>query len=66
MAADLETSRWMLTTSAICLPIIIVGFSDVIGSWKTMPMSFPLTLRSSASRELDQISPVEANLAVRR
>ena len=55
----------MVTTSAICLPIIIVGFSDVIGSWKTMPISLPLTARSSASLELDEIPAFEPDLAAR-
>jgi hypothetical protein len=33
----------------ICVPIFIVGFSDRAGSWNTMAMSPPRSLRSSFS-----------------
>ncbi len=33
--------RCALSGSVICLPIFISGFSDVIGSWKTIDISWP-------------------------
>ena len=50
----------MDTASAICLPIVIVGFNEVMGSWKTIPISLPRTLRISVVGEADQIPPVES------
>src|SRR5487761_1302001 len=44
----LETSRCSSTVSAICLPTVIVGFSEVSGSWKIIPISLPRTLRMSS------------------
>ena len=41
-----SASSWV--TSPICLPIRIVGFSDVIGSWKIAPSTSRRTRRSSA------------------
>src|ERR1051325_7670313 len=53
----------MRIASATCAPILNTGLSDVIGSWKTMAMSLPRTLRISfsdsdaRSRPLKRISP---------
>src|ERR1700733_11395092 len=48
-SASLRLTPWCCRTlSAICRPIGNVGSRDVIGSWKTIPMSLPRTLRISA------------------
>src|SRR3954454_13641932 len=53
----------MRIASATCTPIRKTGLSDVIGSWKTMAMSLPRTVRISLSgrsarlRPLNRISP---------
>ena len=52
IACSLDTSRCRLTTSEICLPIVIVGFSEVSGSWKIMPISLPRILRMSSSESV--------------
>ena len=52
MACSRFTSRCSRTASAICLPTVIVGFSDVSGSWKIMPISLPRMCRRSASLSL--------------
>ena len=53
MACSLLAPRCSMTASAICLPTVIVGFSDDSGSWKIMPISLPRILRmSSAENEL--------------
>src|SRR6185437_11747075 len=52
MACSLVTSRCSWTASAICLPTVIVGFSEVSGSWKIMPISLPRTCRRSSSLSL--------------
>ena len=41
-----------MTASAICLPTVIVGFSEVSGSWKIMPISLPRTWRIFSSGRL--------------
>ena len=48
-ACSLVTSRCSLTASAICLPTVIVGFREVSGSWKIMPISLPRIWRMSSS-----------------
>ena len=40
-------------TSVICVPILSVGFSEVIGSWKIIAISWPRT--SSSSRSLSVV-----------
>ena len=52
MACSLLTPRCSLTVSAICLPTVIVGFSEVSGSWKIMPISLPRTWRMSSSESV--------------
>ncbi len=37
------------SASAICLPTVITGLSDVIGSWKIIEMSLPRTWRIARS-----------------
>ncbi len=41
LAVALSMPRFLRSGSVICLPIFITGFSDVIGSWKTIAMSLP-------------------------
>ena len=48
-ASRLLTLRCVVMASVICRPTRIVGFSDRAGSWKTIAMSEPRCLRSSAS-----------------
>ncbi len=45
-------------TSSICLPILMVGFRDVIGSWKMNPISVPRILRSAFLSILSTSSPL--------
>ena len=45
--------------------MVSTGFSEVIGSWNTMPMSPPRTSRISASDELHDIAAGETNLTLR-
>ena len=33
--------RWISSPSVSCRPIVSTGFSEVIGSWKIMPISRP-------------------------
>ena len=40
-----------------CLPICIVGLSDVIGSWNIIEMSFPRNLINSLSDLVAKSSP---------
>ncbi len=54
-AAFFGMSRWRRSGSAICAPIFISGFSDVIGSWKIIAISLPHTSRIAA-RESPPIS----------
>ena len=42
-ASFLSTFRWWRSDSVICLPIFMTGLSEVMGSWKTMPISAPQT-----------------------
>src|SRR6476659_8593085 len=41
--------RWRSSTSVICVPILSVGFSEVIGSWKIIEISLPRMFSSSDS-----------------
>ena len=41
----------MVTASAICLPMGMVGFRAVSGSWNTMEKSFPRSFRISRSEQ---------------
>ena len=43
------TSRWSSTPSAICRPMVMVGLSEVIGSWGMRATSSPRTWRISFS-----------------
>ena len=55
--------RWISRGSVSWRPTVSTGFSEVIGSWKIMPISRPRTLRISSSgsarrfRPLKRISP---------
>src|SRR5215831_718621 len=49
IACSFDTSRWSCTASAICFPTVIVGLSEVSGSWKIIPISLPRTLRICSS-----------------
>src|SRR5262245_37274370 len=48
--SSFDMSKWRSSTSVICVPILSVGFSDVIGSWKIIAISRP---RTSSSRFSD-------------
>ena len=50
-------SKCRSSVSVICLPILNVGFSDVIGSWKIIAMSFPRTSSSSCSASFVESLP---------
>ena len=43
IACSRDTSRCSSTASAICLPTVIVGLSEVSGSWKIIPIRLPRT-----------------------
>ena len=45
LASPLSIDRCMTRDSVICLPIFMTGFSEVIGSWNTIDISEPQTLR---------------------
>ena len=47
LANSRVTSRWLRIDSVICLPIFITGFSEVIGSWKTIAICAPQYSRIS-------------------
>ena len=49
IACSREAPRWSRTLSAIWRPIVIVGLSDVRGSWKIMPTSLPRIVPISLS-----------------
>ncbi len=49
--------RCSRTVSAIWSPIVIVGFSEVIGSWKTMPISLPRIWRIPSSSSVEITLP---------
>ena len=61
-AADLLAPRCSRSVSPTWSPIRWVGFSEVIGSWKTMPTSAPRTLRSSRSASPVSSRPASAML----
>ena len=50
-------SRCRINASAICLPMVITGLSEVIGSWKIIEMSLPRTRRISSSLILSRSRP---------
>ena len=50
-------------TSVTCMPIVNTGFSDVIGSWKTMLMSLPRIARISSHESFSRSRPLKQNLA---
>ena len=47
-ASPLSMFRWNCSDSVIWRPIFTTGLSEVIGSWKTMPISAPHTWRISS------------------
>ena len=55
--------RCSRTASAICLPTVMVGFSEVSGSWKIMPISLPRTWRMSWSESVLISRPLELDAA---
>src|ERR1700689_1415055 len=54
--------RWMMAGSAIWVPTVIVGFSDVIGSWKIIETLLPRTRRMSLS--LSVVSSLPSSLTL--
>ena len=61
-----RASRWALvmsglcsiSISVICLPMVMVGFSEVSGSWKIMEISAPRILSISFSERLAMLRPL--------
>ena len=43
MASSFFSFSWIMMDSAICSPTVKTGFRAVIGSWKIIEISFPLT-----------------------
>src|ERR687884_1954588 len=53
------TSRWSWIASTSCAPIRCTGFSDVIGSWKIIAMSFPRMSRRRLALIVSRFSPLK-------
>ena len=53
-------SKWRRSVSVICDPILNVGFSDVIGSWKIIATWRPRT--SSSWRSLSFVRSLPSNM----
>ena len=51
------------STSAIWLPMVSTGLSEVIGSWKIIAMSLPRTARIASVAEREQIDAGELDRA---
>ena len=51
--------RWISSPSVSCRPIVSTGFSDVIGSWKIMPISRPRMRRISSSASVRRSRPLK-------
>ncbi len=60
LAKSRVTSRWVWIDSVICLPIFITGFSEVIGSWKTIAMCEPQYSRICLGPRCADLRPLEA------
>ena len=56
-AAELSILRCSSSASVSWRPIVSTGFSDVIGSWKTIAMRLPRMWRISSSSILRRSSP---------
>ena len=54
------TPRWTSRPSVICRPIVSIGLSEVMGSWKIMPMRSPRTRLRSASVIVARSRPSKA------
>src|SRR5262245_5322465 len=54
-----DMPRWISTVSVSCRPTESTGFNDVIGSWKTMPISRPRILRISSSETASRSRPLK-------
>ena len=65
-ARDSDSSSPMCRrmTSTIWLPMVRTGFSEVIGSWKTIAMRLPRMCRISALEILSRVASLEEDLAV--
>ena len=64
-AAVRSMPRCCSSVSVICRPIVSTGFSEVIGSWNTMPMSPPRTFAHLGIREFIRSRPANTNLTSR-
>src|SRR5256714_2806509 len=53
------TSRWSWIASTSWWPIRCTGFSDVIGSWKIIAMSFPRMSRRRLELSVSRFSPLK-------
>src|SRR5207247_1711975 len=56
-ASAVDTPRWRTAGSMLWTPTVKTAFSDVIGSWKIMPMSLPRLWRMRRSRPFARSSP---------
>ena len=56
--------RWICSGSAICAPIFISGFSEVIGSWKIIAISLPHTSRICLAAEVADLAALELDAAL--
>ena len=57
IAARRPSPSWRRTASAICSPIVKTGFSEVIGSWKTIEISLPRIFRIWAGGSVTRSRP---------
>ena len=62
-AALADSERWAAIASVSCLPMDRTGLSEVIGSWKIMPMSLPRTAQHLGLAEAEEVAALEQRLA---
>ena len=55
-ASSLVISRCRVSVSQICSPMVRIGFSVEMGSWKTKPIWPPRTSRSSSVDSVQQVT----------
>ena len=60
-AARRSKPRCSRTCSVSCRPTVSIGWSDVIGSWKTIARSRPASSRRRAAESAEQVAAVEAD-----
>ncbi len=57
---------WSRSGSVICLPMVMTGFSELSGSWKTMAISVPSSSRIARSSSPTSSRPMNLTLPERR